>query len=385
MHKLESGLLSCPNCHQLIQPKSRFCPNCHCDMAMAMATAEKVLMEPLQTNREMTLTAEALVPRLGEYLVENKYITLTQLQQAISQQQKLAQEGIHVLLGQILVEMDFIDQDVLDQVVTLQVFDTQIALRKQNRELREQMQARTLELHTAFSELAELSRLKSNFVTAVSNELNTPLQYLRNYLDLMCEEHLGPLTEEQKQALDASQRASNHLQQLIDDLLQFSDASQGNFPLHLTEVSLDTPLLTAVTQALTKAKARQIDINTRFRSDIPPVKADSQKITWVLSQLLDNAIKFTPPGGEVEISAEKKEDNVVLAVTDTGIGIDPQHIEEIFEPFHQLTTNNNQRVRGTGLGLALVKRIVEAHGSLLYVYSQRQEGTSVSFALPTVI
>ena len=116
--------------------------------------------------------------------------------------------------------------------------------------------------------------------------------------------------------------------------------------------------------------------------DIPSVQADSQKLAWVLSQLFDNGIKFTPAGGRVVLSIKQEAGNLVMiSITDTGIGISSEQITEVFEPFHQLDETSTRRYGGAGLGLSLVRQIVEAHGSMIDVQSTEGHGTTFRFPL----
>jgi signal transduction histidine kinase len=118
--------------------------------------------------------------------------------------------------------------------------------------------------------------------------------------------------------------------------------------------------------------------------NLPVVQVDQEKISWVISQLLDNAVKFSKPEGKVCLMVQKDSANnnlVTVTVSDTGIGIPPERIKEIFEPFHQLDGSATRRYGGTGLGLALVRQIVEAHGSLIDVQSEMNKGTTISFPL----
>jgi signal transduction histidine kinase len=127
-------------------------------------------------------------------------------------------------------------------------------------------------------------------------------------------------------------------------------------------------------------------LNFEVRSDIPFVQADEEKISWVILQLIDNAIKFTPSGGQVNLSIDKESETLVMVtVADTGIGIPPNRLEEAFEPFHQLDASSTRRYGGTGLGLALVKEIVSAHGSIVNVKSEEGKGSTFSFPLLAAI
>jgi signal transduction histidine kinase len=133
-----------------------------------------------------------------------------------------------------------------------------------------------------------------------------------------------------------------------------------------------------------KAAERGINLHGVI-DEVPFVQADSQKIAWVLQQLLDNGIKFTSSGGSVILSVKREGENlVIVSVTDTGIGIPPSQLSDIFEPFHQLDGSSTRRYGGTGLGLSLVRQIIEAHGSMLEVQSVEGRGTTFKFPLLAV-
>jgi signal transduction histidine kinase len=140
-------------------------------------------------------------------------------------------------------------------------------------------------------------------------------------------------------------------------------------------------------RAQAKADDKQTRLSTDFEPDLPPVMADEQKISWVLTQLLDNAIKFTPTGGKVtlEVKRDISPEMLRVAVADTGIGIPEEQLAEIFEPFHQLDGSSTRRYGGTGLGLSLVKQIIEAHGSIVRVKSEPGNGSTFSFPLLSAV
>jgi len=181
-----------------------------------------------------------------------------------------------------------------------------------------------------------------------------------------------------------SLRSATRLQSLIDDLILFSQASRGEMTLTLKPVDLNQIISNVIVLIKPKADDRQIDLEVNIATDLPFVQADEEKLSWVISQLLDNAIKFTKPAGKARLLVLKDVDNnslVTVTVTDTGIGIPPERIKEIFEAFHQLDSSATRRYGGTGLGLALVRKIIEAHGSVIDVESETEKGTKITFPL----
>ena len=288
------------------------------------------------------------------------------------------------MLGQTLIELGLVDRETLDQVITLQIIQLQKALQDANRKLEQRVQERTLQWSQALERLTELNRLKANFISTVSHELRTPLTHLKGYLELLTTGDIGALSDEQMSALAVMQRSEQRLENLIDDLIQFSLVSRGELSLNTEQIQLGDLARAAVLQANPKARSKSIGLQLQITPELPEIWADEEKIGWVLSQLLDNAIKFTPVAGQVqvELTTDANTDTVTVAVSDTGIGIPPERQAEIFDAFHQLDSSSTRRQGGTGLGLTLVRRIIEAHGSQVTLVSEVGQGTSFSFTLP---
>ena len=340
--------------------------------------------EPM-TQTLPKLSPEMLVPRMGEYLVQKGLITNENLQAALDYQLKQTDKGESILLGQALIDMKFIERSDLDQAVTEQILQLRSALQAANRTLERRVEERTAELQKALERVSELSQLKANFIANISHELRTPLTHIKGYVELLVSESLGPITEEQKHALQVSQQSSNRLEGLIEDLIMVSLASRGEMSIKLDDMDIRRIASLAVRSFMGKAEERGINLRTEIDEKTPSVQGDSQKIGWALTQLLDNAIKFTSTGGSVVVSVKREGENlVVISVTDTGIGIAHSRLEEIFEPFHQLDGSSTRHYGGTGLGLSLVRQIIEAHGSMIDVQSVEGHGTTFKFPLLAV-
>ncbi len=330
------------------------------------------------------LSPEILVPRLGDTLVSRGLISEAQLQQALDFQKAQKAEGRSVLLGQAVIELGFLTRPALDRAITEQIIMLRGALEDANRNLEKRVEMRTAELQEALSRLAELNQLKTNFISNVSHELRTPLTHVKGYLELLLTGTLGPLTDAQQNALQVSMRSASRLQNLIDDLIMFSLSSRGELSLQKKPTRLQALAADALNVAQPKAQDRQQTLISEIDESLPPALVDEQKMGWVLSQLLDNAIKFTPEGGQVRLIIEREAGNrnmARIAVQDTGIGIPQSRLDEIFEPFHQLDGASTRRYSGTGLGLALVRQIVEAHGTVLTAISAPGQGSTFSFPI----
>ena len=384
MNNINTKYFSCPNCSQLVTAVARQCPHCEADLAIAAVIAERVLATTPLFSSHTPSSPEMLVPRLGEYLIDQGYITNETLGQALQIQKKLARGGEKRLTGELLIELGYISRDSLNQAITQHVMQLQAALTYNNQRLEQQVQERTTQLQNTLMKLSELNQLKQNFISNVSHELRMPMQFLIGYLDLFQSGKLGHLSEEQSKAMASMLKSGTQLKGLIENLLQFSKAATTEMPLDLMLLTLDLPVKTAVSHSINKAQTRNIALKKNLASHLPTVIADNEKITWVVEQFLDNAIKFTPPGGNIKIKTAPNNGDVIVKVTDSGPGIPENRIDEIFEPFHQLDGSATRHQGGTGLGLALARSIVEAHGSTIQVDSYVGQGSCFSFALPAL-
>jgi signal transduction histidine kinase len=332
------------------------------------------------------LTPEMLVPRMGEYLIQKGLITGEDLQRALDYQLEQTAKGNAVLLGQALIDLKIIERAELDQAVTEQILQLRSALQAANRSLERRVEERTAELQKALERVSELSQLKANFISNISHELRTPLTHIKGYLELLITDSLGSITEEQRHALHVSQQSAVKLETLIEDLIMVSLASRGEMSIKQEQVDVRRLASLAVKSFLGKALERGVSLASEIDEELPLVQADSQKTAWVLHQLIDNGIKFTSSGGSVTVNVKREGENLVLvSVTDTGIGIPAARLKDIFEPFHQLDGSSTRRYGGTGLGLSLVRQIVEAHGSVLDVQSAEGRGSTFKFPLLAVI
>lgn len=333
---------------------------------------------------QLPITPEILVSRIGDYMVDRGWVSPEHLASALQRQDELRQQGRTVLVGELLVEMGYVNKATLDRAVTEQIIRLRAALEESNRTLELRVIERTAELKQALDKLSELGQLKNNFVSNISHELRTPLTHIKGYLELFLSADLGPINNEQTRALAVMLRSSDRLGRLIDDLILFSMAEHGQVqivphplnPQNMCEILID--------RFQSRAEEKQISLKLNSESYLPGVTADEEKITWVLQQLLDNAIKFTPEGGKVTLSLQNTYPTVTFCVRDTGIGIPADKVNDIFDPFFQLDGSSTRKFGGTGLGLALVKAILDAHNVTLQVESSPNQGSCFTFKLPVI-
>lgn len=328
------------------------------------------------------LAPEVLVPRLGDSLVDQGLLKAVDLKRALAYQKEQERSGSRILLGQALIDLGLIERSKLDEAITQQISQLQEALHQSNLFLEQRVQERTAELQEALDKLTELNRLKNDFISNISHELRTPLAHMVGYIDLLKAEALGSLNDEQRSALAVLEKSYRRLGSLIDNLLFMAFDSAESLHLETGAVKLEQLFADSVRQCETKAQSTGILVSSSLPPNPPPVQADTNKIEWVIGQLLDNAIKFNQKGGRVRLDATLDAKRVQIAVADTGIGIPNEKIEEIFEPFHQLDSSSTRKAGGAGIGLTLAKRIVEAHGSKLQIESHTGRGSRFSFSLP---
>ncbi len=375
--------IACPNCGKTIRRHQRYCESCGVDLIVYAVLAEQTIHSQSDLSKGIPITPEVLVPRLGEYMLQNGLLEKKQLEQALQYQKQRATSEKPLLLGQALLELGMISRETLDNVITSQILALQTALKNANQTLQQRVDERTKDLQQAFERLSELNTLKLNFISNISHELRTPLTHIKGYLELLSDDGLGPLNAEQTEALRILKKAENRLATLIEDLIQFSLASRGELALKLQPTDIEKIIRFTVERICQKEKAKQIQLQVKVMKTLPQIKVDEDKISWVFFQILDNAIKFTPKGGLVVVKAFVKDNFLKVTFSDTGIGIPKERLEEIFEPFHQLDGSMTRRYGGIGLGLVMVRTIVEAHGAHISVESVPEKGShfEISFLL----
>jgi signal transduction histidine kinase len=238
------------------------------------------------------------------------------------------------------------------------------------------------ELAHAFNAMAEaLSRnegLRRNMVSDIAHELRTPLTNIRGYLEAIQD---GVL-EADRDTVDMLHDEAILLNRLIQDLQELALAEAGALHLETQELDLCTVIEQSIAASLASAKSKTVKLYSQLPEELPPVIADQRRVTQILHNLINNAITHTPPDGEVRISAEVFPNELEIFVTDTGEGIDTEHLPYLFERFYRADPSRSRATGGAGLGLAIVKNLVEAQGGRVQVDSIKGKGATFSFTLP---
>ena len=231
-------------------------------------------------------------------------------------------------------------------------------------------------------ELEELDQIRTDFVAAVSHELRTPLTNIMGEVELLQDGDRGELTGCQAHGLDVIDRNSNRLFMLIDDLLTLSEVENGALVLHPEETTVSSLVRDVGTQAAPVAKAKSVTLEIDYGPQAGVIVADPVQLDRALSNLLDNAVKFTPAGGTAALKVSRVGDDVEFRVSDTGVGIPEEEQVRLFTRFFRSSVATRLAIQGTGLGLVIVKRIVEAHGGSVSIVSKPGVGTTVTVRLP---
>lgn len=234
----------------------------------------------------------------------------------------------------------------------------------------------------AEEKLIKLDQLKTDFVSTVSHELRTPLTIMGEYTSIISDEIPGKLNPEQREYLSIIERNIDRLSRIIEDLLDISRIEAEKVVLKREFVDLASIINDVVTQFKPKADEKQIEFKTVLPMSLPPLYIDADRIRQVFTNLIGNAIKFTPTNGKItaEITGEEKE--VECHVTDTGIGIAPENLDKVFNRFEQFDRTNGSGAKGTGLGLAITEALIQLHGGRIWVESELNKGSKFIFTLP---
>jgi PAS domain S-box-containing protein len=230
--------------------------------------------------------------------------------------------------------------------------------------------------------LAEASKAKSDFLASVSHELRTPLNAIIGFSEIIRDAVVGPLDARYREYADDINGAGRHLQNIINDILDISKIEGGRLELREEIVSIGETIEACRRIVAAMAETQGVALSIDTSSSLPLIRADHLRFRQILLNLMSNAVKFTLPGGRVSVSAAIEADGAVIAIEDTGIGMNVEDIAIALEPFRQIDGALNRRFDGTGLGLPLAKALVELHGGSLTIQSAPSVGTKVRVRLP---
>ncbi len=354
--------------------------------------AEKLWVQPEQRREILkTLEKEGYVSNYETQLItkdgRNIDVSLT-LSYILS-----SKKGI---IGTVGISKDITEKKKLERAIE----ERNLELQELNEKLEEKVIERTKDLEKSNRELERSNRLKSQFIATMSHELRTPLNSILGFSELLMDEVFGTLTEKQKRHVTNIHNSGSHLLQLINNILDIAKIESGKMELYYEGFAVRQAIseVEAVIRPLVDKKRQELI--TKIGEDVAFIKADRVKFKQILYNLVSNAVKFTPEGGRISVEANlvgendvlyftkykdicpKKDSCLRLSVTDTGIGIKKEDHERIFSEFEQVDSSFSRRYEGTGLGLALTKKLVELHGGDIFVESEENRGSTFTVILP---
>jgi signal transduction histidine kinase len=287
------------------------------------------------------------------------------------------------VVGAMTISRQRVDPFTELDAAILKVITNQAAIAIENGRLYEQLQAHLGELETANAQIAEVSRLKSEFLANMSHELRTPLNAILGFSELLRDDLAGKISEKQrKDCLDNIYNSGRHLLSLINDVLDLTKIEAGRMDLVYEEFGVESAMREVLNVLRSLAIKKDIEITSSVEPSEALLIADKNKFKQVLYNLMSNAIKFTPPFGTVAVQARAQDQTLSISVKDSGIGIAKELQAKIFGAFYQVQSASNREYPGTGLGLALTKKLVELHGGSIDFDSAPAQGTTFTVQLP---
>jgi len=231
-------------------------------------------------------------------------------------------------------------------------------------------------------QLNTVEKMKSDFFSTMSHELRTPLASIKEGISLLKDGIGGTSADKQAKLLNILTMETNRLIGHVNSFLDLSKMEAGMMTYHFEQGSLHPLIKKAMMEMVPLVEAKKIKFEAPMTEELPMIKMDDERILQALRNLIGNAVKFTPEGGRIRISARPEAQGLEVSVADTGPGIPKEDIPTIFEKFHQAPVNRSERTHGTGLGLAIVKHIITAHRGRVWVESETGRGSTFSFVLP---
>lgn len=249
--------------------------------------------------------------------------------------------------------------------------------------LEEELRDSYVRLENAYAELKEEDEAKSDFISTASHELRTPLTVINSYLEMFEDGMLGELTENQREKLAIMRSQTDHMIRLVEDMLDTLRLESRKFKIQKYPLRLEMIAKSAVEEVSKLADLKEQIMSLKINGGLPEIEGDAQRIKQVFNNLLTNAIKYTPNKGRIDIEIKDETWDLLVSVSDTGVGIPKGEQDKIFEKFYTVGgTSFTRESERMGLGLTIAKGIVEAHGGKIWVESELNKGSTFYFTLP---
>ena len=267
-----------------------------------------------------------------------------------------------------------------DDMTALSTLANQTAIAIDNAWLYQEVRSEAAKLSQANEELRRLDRMKDEFIQNISHELRTPLMLVRGYIELVAKGALGPVNSSQVSALQTVLHRADSVIEMVNDIISLTQNESE--PLRLANISIVEIIQDSVNVAQTAAQDAAVNLTLTCTPNIPAILGDERRLRQVIDNLLGNAIKFSPHGGEITVQAIQHNRVIQVSISDQGVGIPSESLPHVWERFYQVDSSSTRRFSGSGMGLTVVKRIVEAHGGEVNVISALGQGSTFSFTLP---
>ena len=245
-----------------------------------------------------------------------------------------------------------------------------------------EIRQKNVQLEKANRELKTLDRLKSAFVDSVSHDIRSPLNSVRESIALILDGVVNPVEEKGKKVLEIAQRSIERLTKMINDLLDFSKLERGKMRLYIEPCDIQVLVDESIATLKSLADKKKINLQFKPKEDFPKVSCDGDRLVQVFTNLIGNAIKFTPEQGTISVDTEVIDSGVKVTVADTGSGIKQEDLERIFERFEQVKGTDSGGIKGTGLGLAICRELVKLHQGEIWAESELGKGSRFIVSLP---
>ncbi|OGO40190.1 MAG: hypothetical protein A2Z04_08680 [Chloroflexi bacterium RBG_16_57_9] len=354
-------------------------------------TAEEVIGKPvsflvpeeLRRKGELELIAQSVVEQGSLSHFETERLTKDGRRVLVDLTRTLLRDSQGRAIGSSAILRDITARKRAEDEIRRLNRELEARVVQRTRELEEAYQTlrvRNFELQQANEELKELDRLKSEFVSMVSHELRTPLTNINGCIELMLSDDNEMNGDARRELLQVIGEQSARLTRLVKGILNVSRIESQRLHLHPELVDIE-PLVQRIVRNLETTTTRHQFI-LPHPNYVPAVWADADRVEEILTNLIDNAIKYSPLGGKIVIDADCQGDTVILSVLDSGLGIPEEELDKIFEKFHRVDRGDARETYGHGLGLYIAKKLVEAHGGEIWVESTLGRGSKFSFSLP---
>jgi signal transduction histidine kinase len=283
----------------------------------------------------------------------------------------------------VVLNRDELEEKVKERTIELVNTNKELQIEiKERKRAEEKLRRSQTKIEQQNIQLKKADRIKTDFLNVTSHELRTPMSSIKGYTQMISKQILGQINDEQKKALDVILRNTNRLDTLIQDILDVSRLESGTMKFVVVQTDVKNMILETIEIMRPYAIRKEMNITTEFEENLPELNVDKERIKQVLINIINNAIKFSANGSAIHILTKRKDEDIVFEIQDFGRGIPRNELKKVFDIFYQVDSGEDRKYGGVGLGLAISRGIILAHGGKIWVKSKMNEGSTFSFTLP---